>query len=157
MTFRGNYTGNALDKILLNTELLCNLSKAYPQYWGESAGTWFTLQWYSVFRTTDLPPLVDSVLLELSGLDRNLPLHFHLCVDGSRLPGLHVRGHTQTSAASHLAANAVSGAPSLPQGELGHQYRQSNPPLNFEHCLKKSDSLYMTVDRCTSIFKSVWN
>lgn len=65
-----------------------------------------------------MPPLVDSVFLELSGLDRNLPLHFHVCADGSRLPGLHVCGRIQTSAARHPAANADPGAAGFPQGEM---------------------------------------
>ncbi|KAM7396008.1 hypothetical protein PAMA_007338 [Pampus argenteus] len=68
------------------------------------------------FLTTDVPPLADSVFLELPGLAGSLPLHFHLCADGSRLPGLHVRGCFQTSAAGHPAAHAVAGAAGLPQG-----------------------------------------
>lgn len=65
-----------------------------------------------------MPPLVDSVFLELSGLDRNLPLRLHVRADGPRLPGLHVRGRIQTSAARHPAANADPGAAGFPQGEM---------------------------------------
>lgn len=35
-----------------------------------------------IFLFTDVPPLADSVFLELSGLERDLPLHLHLCCDG---------------------------------------------------------------------------
>lgn len=71
-----------------------------------------------VFLFTDVPPLADSVFLELSGLDRNLPLHLHLCCAGLRLPGVYVCGHIQAPAASHSAAHAVPGAAGLPQGML---------------------------------------
>lgn len=91
-----------------------------------------TLQ-FGPFPTIDVPPLADPVLLELPGLDWNLPLHLHLRHTGSRLPGLHVRGHIQAPAAWHSAANTVSGTASLPQGEI--KYRNSGPM--FSHLTKK--------------------
>lgn len=69
-----------------------------------------------------MPPLADAVFPELLGLDRNLPLHLHLCGDGTRLPGLHVCGYIQTSAARHPAAYTVPGAAGLPEGEMARQY-----------------------------------
>lgn len=83
------------------------------------------------FLPTDVPPLVDSVFLELPGLDRNLPLPFHLCGDGSGLPGVHVRVHIQTSAARNPSAHSVPGAAGFPQGETQHHILYTQHPVKL--------------------------
>lgn len=66
-----------------------------------------------------MPPLASPVLLELPGLDGDLPLPLRVRADGCRLPGVHVRGRLQAPAAGDPAAHSGSGAAALPQGETG--------------------------------------
>ena len=123
------------DPLILTDVFSCSTNKWCKRICGIHQFTWTselhvykpshrgeTSVWLPVFVPSDVPPLVDSVFLELSGLDRDLPLRLHLCADGSWLPGVHVCVHIQTSAARHLAENTVPGAAGLPQGERERQY-----------------------------------
>lgn len=121
------------DPLILTDVFLWGTNKWFKRICGIHQFTWIacvqvfthrgeTLVWHPVLVPTDVSPLVDSVFLELSELDRDLPLRLHLCADGSWLPGLHVCVYIQTPAARHPAENTVPGAAGLPQGERERQY-----------------------------------
>ena len=50
------------------------------------------------------------MLLELPGLERDLPLRVRVCAAGRGLPGLHVRRHLEAPAAQHLEKGAGKAA-----------------------------------------------
>jgi len=66
---------------------------------------------------SDIPALVDSMFLELLGLGGHLSLFDYLSHPGSRLSGVHVCGHTQTSTEGYQLTYANTRSHHVPQGK----------------------------------------